>query len=127
MVEYASTSTIIPLAPSPDKVRAEREVYDFYSLKSAFGYSLAPEKTSWQVARRFQTLGLVCDTQRQAWIVPAVKKEEYRKLGDVLIAQCDRQQLVPLTLSRFTGKTVYYKWAVPFIRRYQNVQYAVLT
>ena len=115
------------LAPSPDKVRAEREVYAFYSLKSAFGYSLAPEKTSWQVARRFQTLGLVCDTQRQAWIVPAVKKEEYRKLGDVLIAQCDRQQLVPLTLSRFTGKTVYYKWAVPFIRRYQNVQYAVLT
>jgi len=45
------------LAPSPDKEYPEREVYAFYSLKSAFRYSPAPEKTSWQVSRQRQTLG----------------------------------------------------------------------
>ena len=110
-----------------DRERTEREVYAFYSLKGTFGYSWSLEKTMWAVARVFTTLGLSCDTEQQAWLVPEEKRVVHREIARDLTAQLERGEPDLWTLSRFAGKTAYYQRACGNLRRHQNVQYAVLT
>ena len=110
-----------------DKSSTERDVYAFYSLKGLFGYYLSPTKTMWEVAEMFRTLGLECDTARQAWLVPADKRAEYIQIAEVLTRQLADGPPDPWALSRFAGKTVYYRRACDTLKYYQNLQYAVLT
>ena len=109
------------------KPDTEREVYAFYSLKGTFGYYLSGPKTLWEVTQRFRTLGLECDTVRQCWLVPEDRRETYREIAGVLVAQLKEGNPDPWTLSRFAGKTVYYRRACDSLKYHQNLQYAVLS
>ena len=110
-----------------DQSSTERDVYAFYSLKGLFGYYLSPTKTMWEVAEVFRTLGLECDTVRQAWLVPADKRAEYIHIAEVLTRQLAEGSPDPWALSRFAGKTVYYRRACDTLKYYQCLQYAVLS
>ena len=81
----------------------------------------------WEVASSFVTLGLRCDTVLQAWLVPEAKREVYREIARELIRELETGAPDLWTLSRFAGKTAYYRRACGNIRRHQNLAYAVLT
>ena len=110
-----------------DPRSTERDVYAFYSLKGTFGYNLSGPKTMWEVSQRFRSLGLECDTVQQTWRVPEDKKLEYRAIADVLDAQLAEGSPDPWALSRFAGKTVYYRRACDSLRYHQNLQFSVLS
>ena len=80
-------------------------MYAFYSLKGTFGCSLSDSKTMWEVARAFITLGLTCDTDLQAWLVPEAKRESHREIARELMRELEAGSPDLWTLSRFAGKT----------------------
>ena len=110
-----------------DQASVERDVYGFYTLKGEFGYYLSPSKTMKVVSQVFRTLGLQCDTVRQVWTVPEDKRVEYRAIAQTLSDQLAVGPPDPWALSRFAGKTVYYRRACETLRYHQNLQYAVLS
>ena len=110
-----------------DQAGVERDVYGFYTLKGEFGYYLSPSKTMKVVSQVFRTLGLQCDTARQAWTVPEDKRIECRAIAQTLSDQLAVGPPDPWALSRFAGKTVYYRRACETLRFHQNLQYAVLS
>ena len=105
----------------------ERDVYGFYTLKGEFGCCLSPSKTMMEVSQVFRTLGLQCDTVRQAWTIPEDKRVERRAIAQALSEQLVAGSPDPWALSRFAGKTVYYRRACETLRYHQNLQYAVLS
>ena len=108
---------------------ARRDCYGFYTLKSMyFGYYWSSNKTATDVALSFVILGLRLDTEQQAWFVPPDRLAVYRDLGGSLLRCLADGSAVHLhTLSRFAGKTVYYRRVCRTLRRHQNLQYSVLS
>jgi len=108
---------------------ARRDCHGFCVLKSLhFGHHWSPSKTATDVSLSFVVLGLRVDTEPQAWFVPTSRLEVCRTLGGTLLHNLANGERVHLhTLSRFAGKTVYYRRVCRTLRRHQNLQYSVLS
>lgn len=90
----------------------------------SLGYFIGLKKTCLfpSMARRF--LGYVCDSEKQAFLLPQDKKEKFAELREAILSK----KCVSLkTLQKFAGKTTSFALHVPAAKLYTNSVYLAIS
>lgn len=86
----------------------------FIGLKKSF---LIPS-----TARRF--LGYICDSEKQAFLLPQDKKEKFTELREAILS---KKSVSLKTLQKFAGKTTSFALLVPAAKLYTNCVYHAIS
>jgi len=114
------------------QVDFQRQVYVLLVLMWWFGYTASLSKSVLEGRYDFRTLGLVCDSKLQSFLVGNArygfdKRDEYIALGRSLAAAArDELRISWVSASRFAGKSIAWSKAIPFMRHVLNINYAVI-
>ena len=73
-------------------------------------------------ARRF--LGYICDSERQAFLLPQDKKDKFAELREAILS---RKSVSLKTLQKFGGKTTSFALLVPAAKLYSNSMYQAIS
>ena len=94
-----------------------------------FGVWLSWErKCNRRPTRRLVVLGMICDTVRQAFIIPDEKRRRHVELGRGLIRTLEGNRVVDFyATGRFAGQTMGFWHAVPRARLYLTPLYSLIT
>ena len=94
-----------------------------------FGVWLSWErKCNRRPTRRLVVLGMVCDTLKQAFIIPDEKRRRYVELGRGLIKTLEGSRVIDFyATGRFAGQTMGFWHALPRARLYLTPLYSLIT
>ena len=99
----------------PDNVRAEAGAYILCYLLIEAGYFVNIDKSSYLPSTSVRFLGFLCDSTRQAFILPADKRQKFASLREEILST----RLVSIkALQRFAGKAISFSLAVPGCKLY---------
>ena len=107
----APASSTLP----PDRVLAEAAAYILCYLLIEAGYFIAIAKSQCVPSVVIRFLGFLCDSFRQAFLLPPDKKLKFRILREeILSSRCVGVK----TLQRFAGKVISFSLAIPGCKLY---------
>lgn len=105
----------LPLRSSlpPCAQRAEAAAYIMCHLLLEAGYCVAISKSQWKPSTTVRFLGLLCDSTRQAFVVPDDKKTKFVTVRESILSS---PFVAVKTLQRFAGKVISSSLAIPGCR-----------
>ena len=90
----------------------------------SLGYFIGLKKSCLvpSTARRF--LGYICDSERQAFLLPQDKKDKFAELREAILS---RKSVSLKTLQKFAGKTTSFALLAPAAKLYSNSMYQAIS
>ena len=105
----------IPLYPLTDRVLTEAAAYILCYLLIEAGYFIAIAKSQCVPSIVIRFLGFLCDSFRQAFLLPPDKRLKFKILREeILSSRCVGVK----TLKRFVGKVISFSLAIPGCKLY---------
>lgn len=89
----------------------------------SLGYFIGLSKSCFEPSTSIRFLGYICDSRRQAFILPDDKRRKFASLRDTILAN----KTVSLkNLQKFAGKTTSFALLVPAAKLYTNAVYQAI-
>lgn len=89
----------------------------------SLGYFISLSKSCFEPSTSIRFLGYICDSRRQAFILPDDKRKKFASLRDTILAN----KTVSLKhLQKFAGKTTSFALLVPAAKLYTNMVYQAI-
>ena len=107
------SSALASLVPS--KVLAEAAAYIMCYLLIEAGYFIGIAKSQWVPSTVVRFLGFLCDSSRQAFLLPDDKRLKFSSLREQMLAS---RNIGLKMLQRFAGKVISFSLAVPGCKLY---------
>ena len=99
----------------PNKVLAEAAAYIMCYLFIEAGYFIGMAKSQWVASTVVRFLGFLCDSSRQAFLLPDDKRLKFGSLREQMLAS---HNIGLKMLQRFAGKVISFSLAVPGCKLY---------
>ena len=99
----------------PSKVLAEVAAYIMCYLLIEAGYFIGIAKSQWVASTVVCFLGFLCDSSRQAFLLPDDKRLKFSSLREQMLAS---RNIGLKMLQRFAGKVISFSLAVPGCKLY---------
>ena len=99
---------------------AEMAAFIACTILTSLGYFIGLKKCVLQPSTALRFLGYICDSLKQAFILPQDKRAKFASLPDSILAH----KAVPLkNLQKFAGKTTSFALLVPAAKLFSNEAY----
>ena len=109
---------------SPDRVLAEAAAYILCYLLIEAGYFIAIAKSQWVPSIVIRFLGYLCDSFRQAFLLPPDKRLKFKILRqEILSSRCVGVK----TLQRFAGRVISFSLAIPGCKLYVRESFKAIS
>lgn len=99
---------------------AEMAAFIVCSTLVLLGYFIGLKKSSFTPNTNVRFLGYLCDSQRQAFILPQDKRQKFATLREAIL---ENNTVSLRNLQKFSGKTTSFALLVPAAKLYSNVVY----
>ena len=90
----------------------------------SLGYFIGLKKSCLTPSTSRRFLGHICDSEKQAFLLPQDKKDKFAELRDAIL--CKKSVSVK-TLQKFAGKTTSFALLVPAAKLYSNSMYQAIS
>ena len=103
---------------------AQKAAFIACSVVLSLGYFIGLKKSCLipSTARRF--LGYICDSNRQAFLLPQGKKDRFAELREAILG---KKSVSVTTLQKLAGKTTSFALLVPAAKLYSNSMYQAIS